>query len=158
MALKVFIDTEFTDFVNPQLISLGMVTAMGGEFYAEIPYTPADCSDFVHEIVIPLLGRFPDAICSSKELSTRLSTWLEAIKMHHDRIEICCDSQTDWDLFIKAIAYQVPAWCVQRMIGRNINELFYQAFYKKNNLPEHHALYDARANRYAYRERPSITS
>jgi hypothetical protein len=28
------------------------------------------------------------------------------------------------------------------------------SFHKKNHLPEHHALYDAQAARYAFRERP----
>jgi hypothetical protein len=152
MVLKVFIDTEFTDFVNPQLISLGMAASTGEEFYAEVPYVFDDCSDFVLDIVIPLLGRYPDSICSTSELPIRLSAWLNEIKIGHDSVEICCDSQTDWNLFIKASGYQVPRWCTQRMIGSNINELVYQMFYKERNLPEHHALYDARANRSAYIE------
>jgi hypothetical protein len=37
MPLKVFIDTEFTDFIDPYLISIGLVAATGDEFYAEVP-------------------------------------------------------------------------------------------------------------------------
>jgi len=38
MATKIFIDTEFTDFIDPQLISIGLVSEFGEEFYAEVPY------------------------------------------------------------------------------------------------------------------------
>jgi len=37
MPLKVFIDTEFTDFLDPQLISIGLVAQSGEKFYAELP-------------------------------------------------------------------------------------------------------------------------
>jgi hypothetical protein len=37
MSFNVFIDTEFTDFLDPQLISIGLVAQSGEEFYAELP-------------------------------------------------------------------------------------------------------------------------
>ncbi|MDY7577274.1 3'-5' exoribonuclease [Herbaspirillum sp. RTI4] len=158
MSFKVFIDTEFTDFINVSLISIGMVADSGEEFYAEIPYPPNECSPFVHEAVIPLLGRFPDAACSQEALPERLLTWLEKVKGQHEQLEICFDYQTDWDLFNDTLEYRVPEWCRPRNVVRNINELLSYTFHKKNNFPQHHALYDARANRYAYRERPDISS
>jgi hypothetical protein len=63
MPLKIFLDTEFTDFIDTHLISLGMAAESGEEFYAEVPYPSEACSDFVREAVIPLLGRIPDAAC-----------------------------------------------------------------------------------------------
>jgi hypothetical protein len=36
MPFKVFIDTEFTDFNDPHLISIGLVAESGEEFYAEV--------------------------------------------------------------------------------------------------------------------------
>jgi len=33
----IFIDTEFTNFSNPQLISIGLAASTGEEFYAEVP-------------------------------------------------------------------------------------------------------------------------
>lgn len=59
--MLVFIDTEFTDFVNPQLISIGMVADSGEEFYAEVPFSDDRCSEFVRETVIPLLNQYPNA-------------------------------------------------------------------------------------------------
>lgn len=85
MTQKIFLDTEFTDFIRPHLISIGMVADSGEEFYAEIPYPDSECSDFVRETVIPLLGRFPDAICSKENLSVRLRTWLELVRAQRDR-------------------------------------------------------------------------
>jgi hypothetical protein len=35
-------------------------------------------------------------------------------------------------------------------IGRDINNLLHDEYFQKSGLPEHHALYDARANLYAY--------
>jgi hypothetical protein len=56
--MLVFLDTEFTDFVRPELISIALVAEDGREFYAErTDYRHDDCSDFVRETVLPLLGR-----------------------------------------------------------------------------------------------------
>jgi len=158
MPLKIFIDTEFTDFLDPYLISIGMVATSGEEFYAEVPYPEKGCSAFVREAVIPLLGRLPNAACSADELRAKIIGWLELVRHRGEEIEICFDYQTDWDLFADAIDCRVPPWCRARMVSRNINELLRYEFHKKNQLPEHHALYDALANRHAFRERPNIST
>jgi len=155
--LKIFLDTEFTDFIHPSLISIGMVAETGEEFYAEIPYPDAECSAFVREAVIPLLEKSPNDSCSKEALSGRLVEWLTAMNVQHGVLEICFDFQTDWDLFIDALDYRVPTWCGQKNVNQHINELLCYEYHKKNDLPEHHALYDARANRFAYRERPDVT-
>jgi hypothetical protein len=157
MPLKIFIDTEFTDFIDCHLISLGMTAQSGEDFYAEVPYPEEACSEFVCETVIPLLGKIPHAACSPEDLRARILDWLEIVRKG-EQVEICFDYQTDWDLFIDALEYQVPKWCSSRLVSRNINELLLYAFHKKHGLPEHHALYDAQANRYAFRERPDVAS
>lgn len=156
MTLKVFIDTEFTDFIDTHLISIGMAAESGEEFYAEVPYPDNACSAFVREAVIPLLGRLPNADCPAQELRTRIVTWLQIIKRRDEEVEICFDYQTDWDLFLEALDYRMPPWCRQRLVASNINELLRYEFHQKHKLPEHHALYDALANRYAFRERPDV--
>jgi len=154
MPLKIFIDTEFTDFFEPHLISLGMAAESGEEFYAEVPYPDKGCSAFVREAVIPLLGQVPHAACTVDELRIKVITWLKLVKRSREDVAICFDYQTDWDLFFDALEYQIPSWCQPRLISsRNVNELLRYEFHKKHNLPEHHALYDALANRYAFRER-----
>lgn len=157
MPFKVFIDTEFTDFIDPHLISIGMAAESGEEFYAEVPYPDKRCSAFVREAVIPLLGRLANSQCSIEDLCTKIITWLELVRRRDEEAEICFDYQTDWDLFVAALDYRVPPWCRRRIVSRNINELLRYEFHKKHNLPEHHALYDALANRYAFRERSDVT-
>ena len=140
------------------LISIGMTADRGEEFYAEVPYPEEECSAFVKEVVMPLLGKIPDATCTKQELEGKLRSWLDALNAAHGTLEICFDFQTDWDLFIDALDYQVPKWCVPKQVNRNINELLCYQYHKKNSLPQHHALYDARANRFACRERPDVAS
>lgn len=148
---RIFIDTEFTDFLDLHLISIGLVSSGGKEFYAEIPFPDASCSAFVREAVIPLLGRIPDARMSKDSLCQKLLAWLSAVRPDNADIDLCYDYQTDWDLFIDAIDYQVPAWCCPRLVAHKINEALRVEFHKKHSLPQHHALYDARANQFAFR-------
>lgn len=158
MPLKIFIDTEFTDFIDCHLISLGMAAESGEDFYVEVPYPDKACSEFVREAVIPLLGKIPHAQCEFGALRTKILTWMDIVRNKDEEVEICFDYQADWDLFIDALDYRVPEWCKSRLVARNINELLLYSFHKKHGLPEHHALYDAQANRYAFRERPDVTS
>lgn len=153
MSLKIFIDTEFTSFVSKELISIGIAAESGEEFYAEVPYQYGACSKFVREAVIPLLGRIDNAHCPIAELRNRIITWLKLVRRRDEEIEICFDSQADWDLFIHALDYLVPIWCKPREVAYEINELLRLEFHKTNRLPEHHALYDALANCYAFRQR-----
>ena len=74
--MLVFLDTEFTRLTRPDLISMGLVTEDGREFYAErTDYFETHCSDFVRETVKPLLGRVPGAACSQAELTDRVREW-----------------------------------------------------------------------------------
>ncbi|MBC3884533.1 3'-5' exoribonuclease [Undibacterium griseum] len=150
--LKIFIDTEFTDFIDTHLMSLGMVTESGKEFYAEVPYPDHLCSSFVREAVIPLLRKEPQYIFSVDELCERMLEWLSAVRRNNEDVVICFDYQTDWCLFADVLNYSIPEWCRPRLISHQINEVLRYEFYQKNRLPLHHALYDARANRYAFCE------
>lgn len=151
MSLKVFIDTEFTDFIDTHLISIGMAADSGEEFYAEVPYPDASCSAFVREAVIPRLGRVAGSKCQFDELSGKIINWLTRIRPKNQVIHICYDYQMDWELLIDALDYRLPTWCQGKLVAYNINEELRQEFHSKNDLPEHHALYDALANRYAFK-------
>jgi len=154
--MLIFLDTEFTDFLDPMLISIGMAADSGEEFYAEVPFTDAGCSAFVREAVLPLLNQYPHAYCPLTDLGMRITEWLHIVRRSNEDVAICIDYQTDWDLFANALDNRVPPWCTPRHVGRDINELLRYEYHKKNNLPEHHALFDAQANRYAFRERPPV--
>lgn len=146
----VFIDTEFTCFSDPQLISIGLAASTGEEFYAEVPYSFGSCSEFVREVVVPLLGK--EVAYPYDELHSLLRNWFTVVKAA-ESITICYDSECDRTLFLQVFDNRPPHFIRFRDVGeRNINELLRYEFHVKNNLPEHHALYDALALRYAFRE------
>jgi hypothetical protein len=98
--MLVFLDTEFTAFVRPDLISIGMVAEDGREFYGErTDYRNEDCSDFVRQTVLPLLCRVPGAACSRPELTRRVRQWLEALP---EPATIIFDYERDWLLLAEA--------------------------------------------------------
>ncbi|QDD64288.1 hypothetical protein EJD96_08980 [Herbaspirillum seropedicae] len=152
VAINVFIDTEFTDFADPQLISIGMASETGEEFYAEIPYDLQHCSEFVKETVLPMLGYASEAEMTKDDLREKIARWLRITRPRHGVLRICYDYQTDWDLFVEAMGGQIPTWCIGRLVADRINELLRREYHQQNCLPEHHALNDARANRYAFQE------
>jgi len=154
-AMNIFIDTEFTSLLDPRLMSLALVAETGEEFYAELPYDIRECNEFVREVVIPLLGQDPVSRMDVDELFQRLNDWLRLVKPRNEDLVICYDSEIDWILFNQLLNAQIPPWCMSRLVDDRISELLRYEFHQKNHLPEHHALNDARANCYAFRERVS---
>lgn len=150
--MNVFIDTEFTNFLEPHLISLGMASEYGEDFYAEVAYPDHTCSEFVREIVLPLLRQIPNSYLNVDNLYLEIIKWLEIVRRNREDVFICVDCETDWNLFCGALNNHVPPWCHYRLLGNEIVELMLYDFFKSSQLPEHHALYDAQANRHAYRE------
>jgi hypothetical protein len=148
----VFMDTEFTSFASPELVSIGLAASTGEEFYAEVPFAAAAASPFVHEVVMPLLGRDSRAYCPAGRLHVRLLDWLAVVRTGPE-VVLCFDSHYDERLFRQIFDGCPPALVRFRNVGRNINELLRYEFHLTTGLPEHHALNDARAMRHAFRER-----
>ena len=145
--MLIFIDTEFTDFVNTELISIGLVTDDGQhEFYAELNVDINRCSEFVVEEVLPQLGKVP--AFSIDETRTHLLFWLHQFESYED-VKICFDFEGDLKLFQQIIG-KMPSWLSSQNIYNDIDESRIQYFLKSQGLEEHHALNDAKANRYAY--------
>jgi hypothetical protein len=150
----VFIDTEFTTLLeSPQLISIAMVAATGEEFYAEVPYDPNRCSEFVRDTVLPLLGREPGAFRELNVLSWDVQTWLEIVRPKGETVYIAYDYISDWDLLCEACGHRLPGWIEPILIrSGEINDLLLFEYWKNNpREAPHHALYDAKANKYAFR-------
>ena len=59
--MRLFVDTEFTDFIDCELISIGLVSEDGRhEFYAEVAdYDRQKCNAHVQAGIWPLLGKTP---------------------------------------------------------------------------------------------------
>lgn len=78
-SMKVFIDTEFTDFGNRDIISLGMVAENGSEFYGEnCEYEKKWASQFVKENVLPLCD-FQKHGMSRRRLAGKAWEWLDEL-------------------------------------------------------------------------------
>lgn len=163
--MKLFLDTEFTDFIQIELISIALVSEDGREFYAERnDYGRQDCSAVVRAEVEPLLGRVPGASCSRQELSRRLHAWFAALPQP---ATVLCDYFSDWELLADALqddTHESPAHRpanlqAQQLLGPAIlgDPQFSRAQAEchaqaraKGDLPRHHALADARALRAGY--------
>ena len=158
--MKIFLDTEFTDFPESEcdLISIGLVDENGREFYAEsTQYRPEACSDFFKQIVLPLLGKHPDRIVGNYfEIAKSLNEWLKYYG--DDEKAIAIDYLGDWNLLVKLLVLLPEEELVQNVKGINIwGDLdpmaleYYWAEVDAFGHTEHHALWDARGNKYAYK-------
>lgn len=152
-SLKLFLDTEFTDFVNSELISIGIVDENGREFYAEsTSFRREACSEFVVATVLPLLGQYPDSLVLNKyQIAHALLQWLDEYR--ECGAIICVDYQTDWDLFVDLLqGTTVMEFITVENIWTNLDLQKIEAWWTETQYPRHMALYDARANRHGYKE------
>jgi len=155
--MLVFLDTEFTDFVQIDLISIGLVTEDGREFYAERnDYHREDCSSFVVAEVLPLLNRVPGAKCSSAHLSFRLREWFASLEKS---VTVAFDYTSDWELLADALQGErltdLPANLSEKLFIDHevLSDAKFREAYENSfepNWPRHHALADARALRNGY--------
>lgn len=161
MVTKVFLDTEFTDFNQPNLISIGLVTEDGlNSFYVELvdAYTMMQCSYFVHEWVLPLLDAKPMMLpldyskvyakMTIDECREHLRLWFEHLE---DHIVIYNDApQFDWT-FLKTLLGDAWPLNLKRecqliaaeneIMQQRYNNTIYEAY--RNGYREHHAMDDA---------------
>lgn len=144
-----FLDTEFTGFKDPKLISIGIVAVSGEEFYAEVEYSIDDCSDFVRATVLPLLNR--NKRYSLAELKSELSSWIETVRQGGPML-ICYDSEYDRTMLRQIFTNETPIGTIFRNLGASyVNKIKMYEWHVKHAQPEHHALHDARALKYAFR-------
>ncbi|MFM0091989.1 3'-5' exoribonuclease [Paraburkholderia sediminicola] len=142
--MRIFVDTEFTDFLDCDLISIALVADDGHEFYAErTDFDRRACSAFVEEAVLPQLGQFPDRKFSRASLQSSLHEWLE----QYGGGTFCMDFHGDWDLLVDALD-GVPAGWEAALVWDQVDKGRLESYFQ-NFGGRHHALHDARALRYA---------
>ena len=153
--LRIFLDTEFTDFLNPKLISIGLVSEDGREFYAELidGWWPKQCSMFVVEGVLPCLDRSATCTMSRAEAAICLMYWLSQFG---SELDVVSDLPVDWLLMSEllqvqnssatAITHHRLVWPGAAM-ARHCQLLLEDSL--GGNAKRHNALVDARALRYA---------
>jgi hypothetical protein len=145
----VFLDTEFTDFIDPRLISIGLASSEGHEFYDEVVFPSTSCSDFVKKVVVPLLSC--GERISQGQLGAKVLDWLNRIR-NAKPVVICYDSDYDRVLFFSLYNNNPPSFLIFRSIPyHSINGLRRYEFFSMRGLAEHHALNDAMALRHAFR-------
>lgn len=150
--MLIFLDCEFTDFIDIELISIGMESECGQfSFYTERnDYPDSWCNDFVRSAVIPLLGQFPGAACNRDELTHRLWSWFATLPRH---VQLASDSTHDrgllWDAFGEGLPENLDkkVYDLRPLIDTTVFNYAVCRYHDQPNQPWHHALHDARAHR-----------
>lgn len=133
-----------------ELISIGLVSDDGREFYAELNDFPRDaCNPFVVEHVLPLLGKSPERMFTRDHLASALLTWL--LQFENEGVTLSYDYMGDVALLRELLGTQMPLWLRIENVDRNIDPEAFDNCLKVSNKPQHHALYDAQAMRAAFR-------
>lgn len=148
--MLVFLDTEFTDFTDCELISVGMVSEDGQrELYLEVQdFDRSKCNAFVQSTVWANLGLIEGASVHKADLPHHLQKWFFTLPRS---IKIACDSQRDLDLIAHAMGGEWPkninGWFDLRpLIDTGTFHHAVEAHHTPDR-PWHHALYDAQAHR-----------
>jgi hypothetical protein len=162
----VYFDTEFSDMLNPQLLSIGLVVDSGQEIYIEVAGArEMVVSDFVRREVFPLFGLHDPVVLAYDAIATYLEHWFDELRGGHRDIGIVLiyDYPTDWQLIseLRVPMLGEPTWTraanvggrmVQSLMtsGRLVTQYFdaIEEFHREHK-QQHHALVDARAMRYA---------
>lgn len=154
--MLIFADTEFTNFDNPRLISVGLVAEDEYRWiYSEIDgeHWYKHASEFVLSDVVPLLHS-PHYGEQPEQAADRIRKW--AAKLPEQGV-IACDSDYDCDL-LRQLLLDNGGWPAQFADKPNriawspgLSELV-ELYLLRYGLPRHHALNDAMALRFAHGE------
>lgn len=148
--MRVFVDTEFTDFIDCDLISIALVAGDGREFYGErADYDQGSCSEFVRAAVVSQLGQHPGCIFSRDTLRVALHAWLDQFAAEPERI-LCFDYGGDWELLCDLLDGPPAGWLACH-VGQQLDVARVEAYYR-THAGRHHALVDARANCYGMKD------
>ena len=147
--LRLYVDTEFTDFLDCDLISIAIVSADGREFYGErSDFDLQSCSEFVRAAILPQLGQFPDQVFTREKLRVTLLEWLHQFSGEPGPRMLCFDYGGDWELLVDLLGDVPIGWQACHLAGGSLDHHKMEAYYREQG-GRHHALHDARANCYA---------
>lgn len=167
----IFIDTEFTDFANARLLSLGMASYDSHEFYVELDLDdPANqdilrgASEFVRwGGVLDQWECIPGAAVCARDMGKRAGDWLqEMVEEARGPLTVAFDYRTDYELLTQSleavgllkrlrdvlqpmnVADTTDTFEAQQAADAVFDQL------RTRGLARHHALADALALRAAY--------
>ncbi|WP_077033073.1 3'-5' exoribonuclease [Pelomonas sp. KK5] len=152
--IRLFADTEFTDLLDCELLSVGVVSDDGREFYMERTDVDLDrCGDFARIAVVPQLGTASASRGTEAEISRALRAWLAQFAAEAPVI-VSVDHPTDWELIVYLIRDEEslvkPAWVKGESIRSVLDPRRIEDYWVRYGRRSHHALHDARANRFAF--------
>jgi len=170
--MYIFLDTEFTDFINCDLISLGAISEDGQhEFYVEVTdHEVAWQSDFVKGAIVPLLDNAKYGMTFA-EAGVAFKQWFEALP--DEKIDFIVDyfgdamllsdllhehGRTEKKVLVKILNEEFRGCLHDR--GFHTFEQLQAAwrallpgiedYYEQVDNRRHHALVDAKANRHGW--------
>lgn len=160
--MKYFFDTEFIERpCTIDLISIGMVSEDGREFYAESSeFDASKADDWIMQNVIAKLGP-PDKRITRSEIGRRIINFIDGASDRHHAVPIdkpCPPTPPEFWAYYADYDWVVFCWLFGRMIDlpkgypfycRDFKQLLDSSAIRKEHLPPepkdaHHALADAR--------------
>lgn len=138
-----FFDTEFTDFKDMDLISIGIVSQDLHEFYAEnSEYNKAWCNDFVKSEVLTKLQGGEYAMPYG-QLKEKLQIWISDLLEEYSSVMFVFDYSGDWFL-LGELLIDYPQR--DKVRGQKDDlEAGIELYFMHDRSNEHHALHDAKA-------------
>lgn len=151
--MLVFIDTEFTDFLNCDLISIGMVSTAGDEFYFERnDFIKSWCNPFVVENIFPLLSKQGPNVGTKEDCARAVVNYFNSLNC--ETFEIVYDYVTDLEFLYWVLDYELTNKCnrtthldmiVNTTESKRACMLAIEKYFAENG-NRHHSLQDAKAN------------
>ena len=152
--MRVFFDTEFSGLTSePRLLSIGLVSDSGETLYIELAngWTESDCSFWVREHVIPMLGN--GERLTRREAGARMNAWLALFASQPILL-----GETDWDTTllgdlmrecgISSDQFRLETLAFHEKEQATAFAAEKQQYFDSHQVIPHHALVDA----YAFRE------
>lgn len=152
--LLLFFDTEFTDFINMDLISIGIVSNLSNQFYAEnAEFEQTWCNDFVKSEVLAKLEGGKLAL-PYDQLKTQLHAWFNDLFSQYSEILCVFDYAGDWSLLCDLLI-DYPMRKEIKGLSENLAKDVELYFLHSQSI-RHHALHDAKALLQAYKSKYAL--
>lgn len=166
--MRIYFDTEFTQFRDGQLLSVGFVADDDQFFYVEIdePGRKKAASEFCHQHVLSQFGLCTNAaVATDAAAGQRVTDWLLSFGK---RLTLSYDYKLDW-YFLEAVVRAAGSWgTIQPLIeahdiasdaSQESALAAQESYFQGRGRPgRHHALVDAYALRERWREYQRLLS
>lgn len=96
--------------------------------------------------MLPQLGQFPDRVFTRNALRAAVLAWFDQFTGEPEYV-LCFDYGDDWYLLLDLVEEVPDGWLAQQIYSL-LDQVRMEAYYREHG-GRHHALHDARANRYS---------